>query len=672
MRIAFTHNLKTSDDEAQAEFDGPETVRKLSELLRSLGHEVHGVDVSGPVSRLVARLETLRPDLVFNTAEGTHGAYREAFYPALFEQLRLPYTGSGPHVCSVTLDKQATKALLDRCGVPTPGWALFAGPLDAALALPELTFPVIVKPNFEGSSKGVTSDSIVRDETQLRRVLADLLERYPSGVLVEEFIVGQDVTVPFLETVGVLTPASYRLDVPGVAEGYQIYDYALTNHDSDRVHVTAPAPLPAPTMAALRAHTATVMQQLGVRDMGRADYRVTADGRIYFIEVNALPSLEPGASLYEAARLHGLETPAAVLTAILDSATRRQPPAPERAGGGGLRVGLAHNLRRVDPRADDTDAEFDSPATVEAIGAAIEALGHEVIAIEATPELPRLIGELDLDLVFNIAEGLRGRSREAQVPALLELLGIAFTGSDAAALAVTLDKGLAKRIVHAAGVATPRWAVVPPGRPAPTTLTFPVIVKPNAEGSSKGIERTAVARDQATLDAAVTALHGRFDAAAIVEEFLVGREFTVGILGDLTPTTLPIMEIGFEAAAGDLPIYTYAHKIETEAGVRFEVPAQVDDALAERIRRLALDSFDALGCRDVARVDVRLDAAGEPNFIECNPLPGLSPGFSDLCVAAAAAGIDHGALIARIMAPAVRRLAVDRTGGGGCWCTNRG
>ena len=663
MRIAFTHNIKLNEDEAQAEFDSPETIRELSELLRDLGHEVHGVDVSGPVSRLVARLETLRPDLVFNTAEGTHGAYREAFYPALFEQLRLPYTGSGPHVCSVTLDKQATKALLARSGVPTPRWELFIGRFDDGAPLPELTFPVIVKPNFEGSSKGVTRDSIVHNSGQLGRVLSGLLSRYPEGVLVEEFIVGQDVTVPYLETVGVLTPASYRLEVDGVAEGYEIYDYALKNHDSGRVHVTAPAPLPAPTMDALRAHTATVMQQLGVRDMGRADYRVTPDGRIYFIEVNALPSLEPGASLYEAARLHGLETPAAVLEAILVSALRRHPPAPKRIDGSGLRVGLAHNLRRLDPRSDDADAEFDSPATVEAIGAAIAALGHEVVGIEATPELPRIIGELDLDLVFNIAEGVRGRSREAQVPALLELLGITYTGSDAAALAVTLDKGLAKRIVRAAGIATPQWVVVAPGRPAPTDLSFPVIVKPNAEGSSKGIDRTAVARDQPELDEAVATLHARFHASAIVEEFLVGREFTVGILGDVKPVALPIMEIGFDATAGELPIYTYAHKIETEGGVHFDVPAKVDDALGERIRQLALDSFDVLGCRDVARVDVRLDAAGDPNFIECNPLPGLSPGYSDLCVAAAAAGMDHGALIARILAPALRRLTLKRTGG---------
>ncbi len=665
MRIAFAHNLKTADDEAQAEFDTPETIHALRELLRSLGHEVHLVDVTGPVSRLVARLETLRPDLVFNTAEGTHGAYREAFYPSLFEQLQLPYTGSGPQVCAVTLDKQATKALLHLHGVPTPRWELFSGQLPPDGALPELTFPVIVKPNFEGSSKGVTRDSIVYEPERLRGVLNGMLERFGTGVLVEEFIVGQDVTVPYLETVGVLTPASYELHVEGVEDGYEIYDYALKNHDWQQVEVTVPAPLPATTMEALRVHTATVMQHLGVRDMGRADYRVTRDGRIYFIEVNALPSLEPGASLYESAKLHGLATPAEVLAEILESATRRQAIADVSARAGALRVGLAHNLQRVDPKSgDDTHAEFDSPRTVAAISRAIEALGHEVVRLEATPDLPRNVAEAHVDVVFNIAEGMRGRTREAQVPALLDLLGIPYTGSDAATLAITLDKGLAKRIVQAAGVATPRWVVVPPGGAVPTDLRLPVIVKPNAEGSSKGIGRSAVVTDAGALAEVLASLHARFHAGAIVEEFLVGREFTVGVLGDATPMTLPIMEICFDDPPESLPIYTFDHKTEVDLSVHNVVPAPIDEALAARIRELALTCFDALGCRDVARVDVRLDGAGEPNFIECNPLPGLSPGYSDLCIAAEAAEIDHGALIARILAPAVRRLALERDGEG--------
>jgi D-alanine-D-alanine ligase len=664
MRIAFTHNLKTSEDEAQAEFDTLETVQAITEGLRALGHQVHPVEVSGPASRLVARLEALRPDLVFNTAEGSHGRYREAFYPALFEQLGLPFTGSGAYVCALTLDKQATKMMAQRAGVPTPGWAFFDAerPLGD---LPPLRYPVIVKPNFEGSSKGITAESVVHHPDGLRPVVQRLLANHASGVLVEEFIVGQDITVPWLEATGVLEPASYRLEVEGVQPGFEIYDYALKNELSDQVHVEVPARTSPQTAGLLQELTARLMRELDVRDLGRADFRVTEDGQVYLIEVNALPSLEPGASLYVSAARRGLGSPALVLQTVLQSAIDRQqiqerPARPLES----LRVGLAHNLRRVDPSGgDDSDAEFDSPQTVEAIAEAIARLGHEVVPLEATPELPRVLGELEVDVVFNIAEGIKGRSREAQVPALLELMDIPYTGSDAAALAVTLDKGLARRLVREAGVPTAAGALVQPGHSAPDWLKFPLMVKPNAEGSSKGVSGASVARDAQQLQAALAEIHDRYHAPALVEEFLPGREFTVGILGDLRPRTLPLMEILFTDPDQALPIYSFAHKAQGATGVDFAVPAQVDPELEARVVAVALASFEALGCRDVARVDIRLDAQGQPCFIECNPLPGLSPGFSDLCVIAEACGMDHGALVAAILAPAVRRLGVARQQG---------
>ena len=550
MRIAFTHNLRLTDAESEAEFDTAETIRELSEGLRRLGHDVHPVDVTGPVSRFVARLELLRPDLVFNTAEGTHGRFREGFYPALFEQLRLPFTGSNAYVCGVTLDKQATKLLVRRAGVPTPRWLFVDGdrPLEGPPA--ELRYPVIVKPNFEGSSKGVSQASLVRQPADLQRVVQATLDRYDTGVLVEEFIVGRDVTVPYLEAVGVLSPSAYRLQVEGVAAGYAIYDYALKNDHPERVEVEAPAKLPPAIMERLEALTERVMRELDIRDMGRADFRVTDEGEIYFIEVNALPSLEPEASLFQAARLRGLASHDEVLAAIVESAVRRQrvtlQPA-KRADA--LRIGLTYNMKRVHPRSgDDADAEFDSPETVAAIAAAIGKPGHEVVMLEATPELVRLLGDVELDVVFNIAEGLRGRSREAQVPALLDLMGIPYTGSDPAALAVTLDKGLSKRIVRAAGIPTARWAVAAPGEAPPEDLRYPLIVKPNAEGSSKGITNASVVRDAEALRGALAELHERYGAAALVEEFLTGREFTVGILGEVEPATLPILEVCFHAA----------------------------------------------------------------------------------------------------------------------------
>lgn len=321
-----------------------------------------------------------------------------------------------------------------------------------------------------------------------------------------------------------------------------------------------------------------------------------------------------------------------------------------------LTIGLAYNVRRVDPRSgNDEDAEFDAPNTIDAIGAAIAGLGHDVVLLEATRELPRKLTDLDVDLVFNIAEGIRGPSREAQVPALLDLLGIPYTGSEPATLSITLDKGLAKRIVRQSGVPTPRAALVMPGEAPPKALRFPVIVKPNAEGSSKGVTGASVARDGDQLAATLTGLHAQYKSGMLVEEFLPGREFTVGILGQ-PPRALPIMEILFDPSCGPLPVYSYALKTEAELGVSFKVPADLEPPLADELRRVALASFEALGCRDVGRVDLRLDADGVPNFVEVNPLPGLAPGFSDLCVIAESEGMDHAALIAAILEPALRRL----------------
>ena len=665
MRIAFTHNLRTSDTEAQAEFDSASTITALSESLRSLGHEVHLVEVSGPASRLVARLEALRPDLVFNTAEGDQGRYREAFYPALFEQLRLPFTGSDAYVCALSLDKRATKLLVRNAGVQTPAWVYAdkTRPFDGR----GLKMPVIVKPNFEGSSKGITADSIVRDRDKLDAVVNGILARYPTGVLVEEFIVGRDMTVPFLEAArpdrgGVLEPASYRFDVPGVRDGFVIYDYKLKNDESDSVVVEVPARATPAVRDELIAATQRVIAVLELRDLGRIDYRVTEDGEVYFIEVNALPSLEPGASIYESSRLEGLDTVDKVLGAVVDSAARRQSIAPTQVRSAqSLLVGVTYNLKRVDPRTgDDRDAEFDAPTTVAALASAIETLGHRTVLLEATPELPQVLAASGVDLVFNIAEGIRGSSRESQVPALLELLDIEYTGSDPASLGLTLDKGLAKRIVREADVATPLSVVVGAKGKIPDTLRFPVIVKPNAEGSSKGVHKKSVVTEAALLREAVDEAIARYGGRVLIEEYLPGREFTVAILGELEPRALPPMEIVFDEEAGPHPVYTFEHKLETESGVSFQAPATVDEDLGRAIGEAALGAYAALGCRDVARIDLRLDADGVPNFIECNPLPGLVPSFSDLCIIAESSGMDYVSLIGEIMGPAVRRWLTRR------------
>ncbi|MFT5356321.1 MAG: D-alanine-D-alanine ligase [Polyangiales bacterium] len=667
MRIAFTHNLQTQQTEDQAEFDTPATMDALRVALSSLGHDVRLVEVSGPASRLVARLEVMKPDLIFNTAEGSRGRYREAFYPALFEQLGFPFTGSGAYACALTLDKRATKALLSSRGVPTPAWRLVEH--GDTVDVEGLRFPLIVKPNFEGSSKGIDQDSVVETFEELHARIAQGLALYETGLLVEEFIIGHDVTVPFLagtspDTGGVLTPSSYSFDerVTGPRK-YEIYDYTLKTTLSDAVQVTVPAPYDDDVLAKLRSYTQIAMSALAIEDLGRADFRVTPDGEIYFIEVNALPSLEPGASMYKAAALAGLKTIPDVLECVVRTACERQKVAPVPAlRSERLRLGLAYNLKRTDTAlGSDAEAEFDSESTIASIRDALTKLGHDVVDLEANAELLSVLPGLDIDVVFNIAEGIGGRSREAQVPAILELLGIEYTGSDATTMSVTLDKGLAKRIVSQADVSIARFILMRTGDEAlPPGWSFPAVVKPNAEGSSKGVAGNGVVHNEAELRKAAKHMIVHYRQAALVEEFLEGREFSVGVLGDHTPRVLPPMEIVFEAEAGRFPVYSYEHKQETKGGVRYEIPANVDELLGKEIERVALTAFEALGCRDVARIDLRLDGAGRVNFIECNPLPGLSPGYSDLCLIGEACGLDHSSLIAEVLSPALRRLATRR------------
>jgi D-alanine-D-alanine ligase len=321
-----------------------------------------------------------------------------------------------------------------------------------------------------------------------------------------------------------------------------------------------------------------------------------------------------------------------------------------------LRIGLAHNLKRIDPARDDAEAEYDSPKTIGAIAEALRSHGHEVVLLEATRDLPRALLAARVDLVFNIAEGAAGRSREAHVPALCELLGVPYTGSDPAALCVTLDKALGKRVLRDAGIPTPEFFVAATGRePLPPGWRFPAFVKPNVEGTSKGIGPESVVDDERTLRRRCRDLLRRYRQPVLVEEFLSGREFTVGVLGYPRPRVLPPMEVVFLRDDGRR-VYDYSLKQDWTGKIEYVCPARLAPALDRRMRRLARATFTTLGCRDVARIDIRMDARGAPHVLEVNPLPGLTPAFSDVVMIAEAAGIGYRDLIGRIVACGVRRL----------------
>lgn len=667
MRIALTHNLRLSDSEEEAEFDTRETVDALAGGIERLGHRVERIEVSGPASRTVARLEAYGPDLIFNTAEGRRGRFREAFFPALFDELGMPYTGSDAYALSLTLDKQLTKLVLTQHGVPTPRWQYIEDPRQ--LQLNALRYPVIVKPNFEGSSKGITQDSVVEDALRLHEVLAVALARYPAGVLVEEFIPGRDVTVPFLEAGaperrGVLQPVEYVIAEQAAARRYAIYDYELKTRLDALVSVRAPAELKRAHAERVRELSETVYRVLAIRDLGRIDFRIGDDGQVYFLEINALPSLEKGAGIYAAAALEGLHADG-VLNAVIRSATARWGISDQRSRRGRprrterLKVGFTFNVKRVAPDLageQDEEAEYDSPKTLQAIREAIASYGHDVVDLEATQDLPLQLASTPVDVVFNIAEGFKGRSRESQVPSLLELLDIPYTGSDPAALSVSLDKAVAKRMVRTHGILTPGYLVLNTGKERlPRELGFPLLVKPVAEGTSKGVTRKSIVRDEGELREVARDLISKYRQPALAEQYISGREFTVGLLGERRPKVLPPMEIVFLDGSDPTPVYSFEMKQDWSDRIRYEVPAKLSEREVDRLERAAREVFAVLGCRDVARIDFRIDAEGRIFFIECNPLPGLTPGWSDLVLIAQAAGIEYRPLIGEILSFAIRR-----------------
>lgn len=319
MRVALVFNMRREPGEAEAEFDSPETVAFVAGLLENLGHDVDLLDAGLPLPEFVERLCASSPELVFNTAEGRSGRFREAFFPALYEELALPYTGSSAWTCAVTLDKRLTKSLAAAAGVRTPAARL----VRAAGEIPALGLrkPLIVKPNFEGSSMGVHSSSVAADLDQAAHAASAALEHFPDGVLVEEFVAGRDLSVALLEPHGVLAGVEYEFADADAA----VYHYSLKNERPEDVEVRAPASLTPEQAAELAASARAVFDACALRDVARADFRLAVDGTLWFLEVNPLPSLEEGAGIYAAAELEGLG-PDGVVGSIVESAIRRGRP----------------------------------------------------------------------------------------------------------------------------------------------------------------------------------------------------------------------------------------------------------------------------------------------------------------------------------------------------------
>jgi D-alanine--D-alanine ligase len=660
MRIALTHNLRVTDSEEEAEFDSAETIAGIERTLSRAGHRVEPIDVTGPGSLLVTRLEAFAPDMVFNLAEGHRGKTRRAFYPALFEELGLPSTGSDAYTLCVTLDKALTKKQLAGWGVPSPRGRFVTRASLRSGGLDEMPFPVIVKPNFEGSSKGIGQDSVAEDPIALGRLLDEVLAKYPDGALIERYVPGVDVRVVCVEGLPALPCVETIVD-PGYARRFEVFDYRLANVDTRFVERRAPARIPAAIQDRLRDFTERTLSAFALRDVASLNFRVGADGEVWFLSTTAIPSFEPTGALCAATQAVGIDYDATVLAVLRAAATRHgllglidaTKPRPPRSKRTSMRVGLAFNMKRIESATgDDREAEYDAPETIQAITAAIESHGHVVVPLEATAEFPRALMTSNVDLVFNIAEGMSGRSREAQVPSLCELRGIPYTGSDSATLSLCLDKALSKRLL--VDVDTPAFQVLVTGREKLRAFRYPVIVKPNQEGTSKGITRKSVCDDETRLREVARELIERYGQPALVEEYVTGRELTVGLLGEKRPRVLPPMEVVFLKQT-ERPVYDYECKQHWPEHVRYECPANLTPNELKAVEKACRSTFMTLGCRDVARVDLRLSPEGRVFVIEVNPLPGLTPDYSDLCLIANGAKIDYRTLIGQILSGAIKR-----------------
>ena len=318
----------------------------------------------------------------------------------------------------------------------------------------------------------------------------------------------------------------------------------------------------------------------------------------------------------------------------------------------------------------DEFAEWDSPVTIAAVESALSRLGR-VVRLEATEEFPERLRQARPDIVFNIAEGFNGVNREAHVPAICEFFGIPYTGSDPFTLTLCLDKARTKETLTFHGIPTPRFAVVETLADIESRtagLVLPLFVKPVHEGSSKGITDGNLCWDRPHLLRQTKFLLENYRQPVIVEEYLPGNEFTCAVLGNgAGATVLPIVGMNFGALPeGALPIYSFDAKFVWDRPENpldiFQCPARITRELQASIERVTLDAFRVLGCRDWARIDVRLDAAGVPNVLEVNPLPGILPDPADnscLPKAARAAGIGYEELIQSCLRYAAARQGVN-------------
>jgi D-alanine-D-alanine ligase len=293
------------------------------------------------------------------------------------------------------------------------------------------------------------------------------------------------------------------------------------------------------------------------------------------------------------------------------------------------KIGFTYNLKEEfvfkedDP--PDANAELDNPLIVEAVSKCFMAYGHQVERIGNAENLLKRLGNLDADIVFNIAEGYRGRNREAQIPIILEMAGIPFVGSDGLTLSLTLDKVMTKKVLMAEGIPTPKFVVASNLADLKDLrgLKFPLLAKPSREGSSKGISHESLVRSPAQLRERADLLIRMYKQPILVEEFIAGKEFTVALVENDPAQAFPVIQVEIDGK-DDLGELFYTHEYIRSPALKYLCPARISDKESRLIREMALATYKAVDCLDFGRVDFRMDQEGNLYVLEINPLPSLS------------------------------------------------
>lgn len=346
-----------------------------------------------------------------------------------------------------------------------------------------------------------------------------------------------------------------------------------------------------------------------------------------------------------------------------------------------MHVALLANLKKNAPTwegiSPDRWDDLDSEETIEALTRALESGGHRVTFLEGDLSLAKTLAQVRPDICFNISEGHYGDSREAHVPAILEMLRVPYTGSALLTLALSLDKPMTKRVLTYHGLPTPAFQVFERVRePLDADMNFPLFVKPSREGTGMGVTPESIVRNREQLRNQLRSQFERYDQPLLVEEYIEGREITVGVVGNLTSPVawrlpeneeapriqrglsfLPPLEIDLHRYESEAGVYTSRIKTELVHDFYWTCPAELGEELVEELHWLTAATFRVTGCRDVARVDFRLNKHedNKPYILEINPLPGLNPEYSDLCIEARAAGWTYEQLVNRILDEAAER-----------------